>query len=48
MLFFTMIPIITPLNSTIVNLILCLVGSGIFATGIGIGSSFILKKTSLV
>jgi len=48
MLFFTMIPIITPLNSTIVNLILCLVGSGIFATGIGIGSYFILKKTSLV
>lgn len=48
MLFFMVIPIITPLNSTIVNLILCLVGSGIFATGIGIGSYFILKKTSLV
>ena len=48
MLFFMVIPIITPLNSTIVNLILCLVGSGIFAAGIGIGSYFILKKTSLV
>jgi len=48
MLFFTMIPIITPLNSGIINFILCLVGSFIFSGGIGIGSYFILKKTSLI
>ncbi|MBQ8761991.1 MAG: ABC transporter permease [Clostridia bacterium] len=48
MLMFMMIPIITPLNSTIINVILSLVGSGLFAVGIGTGSYFILKKTSLV
>ena len=48
MLMFMMIPIITPLNSSIINVILCLVGSGLFAVGIGTGSYFILKKTSLV
>lgn len=48
MLFFMMIPIITPLNSTIVNVILCVVGSGLFSFGIGFGSKAILNKTSLV
>ena len=48
MLMFTMIPIITPLNSTIINVILCLVGGAIFSIGIGIGSYYILKKSSLV
>ena len=48
MLMFMMIPIITPLNSGIVNLILCLVGSVLFSVGIGFGSKAILSKTSLV
>ena len=48
MLMFMMIPIITPLDSGIVNLILCLVGSGLFSFGIGAGSKAILSKTSLV
>jgi hypothetical protein len=48
MLMFMMIPIITPLNATIVHLILCLVGGAMFAVGIGFGSRAILKKTSLV
>lgn len=48
MLMFMMIPMITPLNSTIVNVILCLVGSVLFGGGIGTGSYFILKKTSLI
>lgn len=48
MLMFMMIPIITPLNSTIINVILCLVGSVIFSVGSGTGSYFILKKTNLV
>ena len=48
MLLFTMIPIITPLNSGILNVILSLVGSVLFSVGIGVGSFFILKKTSLI
>ena len=48
MLMFMMIPMITPLNSTFVNVILCLVGSALFSVGIGVGSYFILKKTSLI
>ena len=48
MLMFMMIPIITPLNSTIINVILCLVGSVLFSIGIGVGSKAILNKTSLV
>lgn len=46
--FFTMVPMITPLNSTIVNVLLCLVGSVIVAVGIGIGSNLILKKTNIL
>ena len=48
MLMFMMIPIITPLNSTIINVVLCFVGSSLFSFGIGIGSKAILDKTSLV
>ena len=48
MLMFMMIPIITPLDSGIINLILCLAGSFGFSVGIGFGSKAILSKTSLV
>ena len=48
MLFFTMVPMITPLNSTFINVILCLVGGVIFSVGIGAGSNLILKKTNLI
>ena len=48
MLMFTMIPIITPLNSGFVNVTLCAVGSVLFSVGIGFGSKAILNKTSLV
>ena len=48
MLMFTMIPIITPLNSTLMNLMLCLVGAVLFSIGIGFGSKAILDKSSLV
>lgn len=48
MLFFTMIPMITPLNSTFMNVILTLIGGGLFATGLGAISNVILKKTSLI
>ena len=48
MLMFMMIPIITPLNSTVINVILCFVGSALFGYGIGVASYFILKKSSLI
>lgn len=48
MLMFMMIPIITPLNSTIINVLLCLIGSALFSVGIGFGSKAILEKSSLV
>ena len=48
MLMFMMVPIITPLNSTIVNVLMCLAGSLLFSFGIGWGSKAILDKTSLV
>jgi len=48
MLLFTMIPMITPLNAGIVNVILCLVGGLLFSIGLGFASKTILQKTSLV
>lgn len=48
MLFFMMVPMLTPLNSTILNVIGCLLGGGLFSAGFGFGSNSILKKTSLV
>ena len=48
MLLFTMVPMITPLNSTFLNIILCLAGGAMFSFGIGAVSNLILKKTSLV
>lgn len=48
MLMFMMIPIITPLNSTIINVLLCFAGTVLFSVGIGFGSKAILDKSSLV
>ena len=48
MLLFTMIPMITPLNSGIINLVLCVAGGAMFSVGLGFVSNIILKKTSLV
>lgn len=48
MLFFTMIPMLTPLDSGIMNVILCLAGGTLFSIGIGAISNKILRKTSLV
>lgn len=47
-LLFMMIPMITPLNAGILNVILCLAGGAIFGAGLGAMSNIILKKTSLV
>lgn len=48
MLLFTMIPMMTPLDSGIVNVVMCLVGGALFAVGIGAISNVVLRKTSLV
>jgi hypothetical protein len=48
MLLFMMVSMITPLNSTFVNVVLCLAGGAMFAFGLGAISNVVLKKTSLV
>lgn len=48
MLFFTMIPMISPLNSGILNVVLCLVGSALFSVGLGTVSAVILKKRDIL
>ncbi len=48
MLFYAMVPIVSPLNAGMVNVLLSFVGGGMFATGIGVGSYYILKNTSIV
>lgn len=48
MFLFMMIPMLTPLNATLMNVILCLAGSAVFGVGIGAISNQVLKKTSLV
>ena len=47
-LLFTMLPMISPLNSTFINVIMCLAGGALFAAGLGAVSNIILNKTSLV
>lgn len=48
MLLFTMVPMISPLDSTIVNVIGCLLGGTLFSVGIGYISNIILKKKSIL
>lgn len=48
MLLFMMVSMITPLNSTILNTVLCLAGGAMFSFGLGSISRVVLKKTSLV
>lgn len=48
MLLFMTVSMITPLGSTAMNVILCLVGGELFALGLGAISNVVLKKTSLI
>ncbi|MGN0612970.1 MAG: ABC transporter permease [Porcipelethomonas sp.] len=48
MLLFMMIPMITPLDSSMLNVALCLAGGVLFSAGLGFVSNKILTKTSLV
>lgn len=47
-LLFATIPLITPLTSTFLNVILCLIGSELFTFGLGALSNVILKKTDIL
>lgn len=48
MLLFMMIPSLTPLNATAVNVCLCLLGSIMFSFGLGAISKLVLDKTNVV
>ena len=48
MFLFMMIPMLTPLNATVLNLLLCTVGGVGFGFGLGAVSNTVLKKTSLI
>lgn len=48
MLLYMMIPMMTPLNSSLMNVMMCGVGGVIFSIGIGAVSNLILKKTDIV
>lgn len=48
MLLFMMVSMVTPLASTMMNVILCLAGGAMFAFGLGAIGNIVLKKTSLV
>lgn len=47
-LLFMTVSMITPLESTVVNLLLCTVGGALFAVGLGAVSRAVLNKTALV
>ena len=47
-LLFTMVPMMTPLNSGVMNFAMCLVGGAIFAVAIGTVNKVVLTKSNLV
>ena len=48
MFLFMMIPMVSPLNATGMNVLLCLAGGFLFGAGLGAVSTLILKKSALV
>lgn len=48
MLLFMMVPSLTPLDSTMMNVILCLAGGALFSVGLGAVSNVVLQKTNLI
>ena len=48
MFLFMMIPMLTPLNASVLHVILCAAGGALFGVGLGVVSSRILTKTTLV
>jgi ABC-type transport system involved in multi-copper enzyme maturation permease subunit len=48
MLLFMMVGMITPINATVIHVVLCLAGSLMFTAGLGSAARVVLCKTSLV
>lgn len=48
MLLFNIAPVASPLNASILNVVLCLVGGALFAVGLGCASNAVLDKTDLL
>ena len=48
MLLFMMVPMITPLESTLMNVMLCMAGGAMFTAGLGFASTKVLMRSSLV
>lgn len=48
MFLFLMIPMLTPLDATLLHVMGCLAGSILFAAGLGAAGNTVLKKTSLI
>ncbi len=48
MFLFMMIPMLTPLDATIINVVLCLAGGGMFSFGLGAVGNAILRKKDLI
>lgn len=48
MLLFMMIPMLTPLDSSLMNVLLCLAGGAAFSIGLGVVSDKVLGRVSLV
>ena len=48
MFLFAMIPMLTPLDSNFMNVVMCLFGGAVFSAGLGSISNIVLRKTSLV
>lgn len=48
MILFMMIPMLTPLNATIMNVLLCMVGGILIGTGLGAISLLVLKKRDIL
>ncbi len=48
MLLFAMIPMITPLDASVLNVLLTLIGGGLFAVGLGAISKLVMKKADIL
>lgn len=48
MLLFMMIPMLTPLDATVMNVLVCLIGGLLFAVGLGAVSRFVLQKKDIL
>ncbi len=48
MMLFAMIPMLTPLDATLMNVLLCLVGGVLFAIGLGVVSRLYLEKIDIL